>query len=111
MPNQTDTRATISTSEIRVQLRNLLEIALTKRKVSLGGKQYDEREDLQAAIKVIELILRTFELDTPPMAKLLSIIHDAPAEVADAWLKVNKYLLLPRAMKARAQRATYSEEP
>jgi hypothetical protein len=99
MPDQ----AEITTHEIRVQLRNLLCIALTKRKVSLGGKQVAEKEDLASAIRIVELILRTYELESPPLATLLAIVSEAPDYIAHAWLEVNRYILAPKSMRHRAR--------
>lgn len=98
---------TDETTEFKAVLTSLLEIALTKRKVSLGGKQVTERVDLSAAIRILELKMRLLELEQPPIAKLLAIIAEAPDNVVDAWLTVNKYIMLPKAHAARARRPPF----
>ena len=90
--------------ELKADLKHLFAVALTKRKVSLGGKETSERIDIQSAIRIIELRLRVLELEQPPIAKLLALMTEAPGHVVDAWLTVNKWLLLPRSAVHRAIR-------
>lgn len=97
-----DPTAVLEISSIRVELNRLLSIALTKRKISLGGKEVAEREDLQAAIRVMELILRTHELEAKTPEGILLQLTDAPDYIATSWLEVNRWLFAGRRMRYRS---------
>jgi len=95
-------QAILEVSEIRLELKRLLSIALTKRKISLGGKDVAEREDLPAAIRVMELLLRTYELDAKTPEGILLQLLDAPDFIATSWLEINRWLFAGKRFRYRA---------
>lgn len=102
MPDAEQPAAVIEVSEIRLELKRLLSLALTKRKISLGGKEVAEREDLPAAIRVMELILRTYELDAKTPEGILLQLLDAPDYIASSWLEINRWLFAGRRLRYRS---------
>jgi len=91
-------------TQIQSRIKRLLDLSSTPQKVALGGNAAALKPDLAAAIKLLELLIKTADLETRSLQRTFRELDHAPIHVQEAWQTLTRYFADPSSYLHRSRR-------